>query len=483
MSIKKQIYHGSPVIEGVLMEGPYGKSIASRNEDGDILYKIYDKGFRGEKSGSPFSCPILRGILHFFSTLLQSAGALLWSARQTGETEDEKFSLWSGFWGGVGALIFAVLVFVALPVLAATYAGLFVGPGMQDLIEGLLRAVFFIVYLLGIGRYNDIRRLFAYHGAGHKTINAYEAGETLTPQAVSCYSRLNRRCRGGGILGILLLLMLIFPFLGEMAGWPRFLLKLFLFLLLVGVNGEIYHLLAMKPENPLAKALTVPGLLFQRLVVREPDTGQIQVAIAGLKAVPGFLSGEIQEAGRSLVYQDGDTTMGQTTVLSMPAVAAQSLDGQGMEKTMVFSGKGELEPSALIESQPAVEVEAAAPVPGIETEPNAETIAAAEDSYVHHISSVEKGGPAKKPQPWKEKTLLGVAVVSVAFCTAGRAIAKAAKTLAAGAGALSRRIAVQSGPALKKAARATQKAFHNVASGMTGFAETMAEKWRKKPKP
>jgi hypothetical protein len=164
-------------------------------------------------------------------------------------------------------------------------------------------------------------------------------------------------------------------------------------------------------------------------------------------------------------------------------VAAQSLDGQGMEKTMVFSGKGDLEPSALAESQPAVEVEAAAPVTSIETEPGAETIAAAEDPYVHLISSVDKGTQAEKAQPWKEKTLLGVAVLSVAFRTAGRAIAKAAKTLAAGTGALSQRIAAQSGPAWKKAACATQKALTNVASGMRGFTETVAEKWRKKPKP
>ena len=164
-------YGGQAVIEGVMMAGPEGKAIAVRNEDGKMIYKI-DTTPSFIKRHPAFKYPFLRGIVSFASSMVGGIKDLTWAAAQVGEEEEDQLSTGSIIGAVVFAFVIAVAVFIAVPVFAATWLHPYVGDFGRSLIEGILRAGFFIGYIVLISKMEDIRRLFAYHGAEHKTINA-----------------------------------------------------------------------------------------------------------------------------------------------------------------------------------------------------------------------------------------------------------------------------------------------------------------------
>jgi len=289
-------YGGQAVMEGVMMAGPQGKAIAVRKEDGSLVYKI-EKKTRLTDKYPILGWPLIRGCVSFASSLISGMQDLTWSAAQIGEEEDEKLTTKDMVLAILLAVVLTVGLFVVVPVLAATWLHDTVGDFGRSLIEGLLRLVLFFGYVLAISRMPDIQRVFAYHGAEHKTINAYEAGAELTPEEVSKYSRIQPRCGTSFILMVMIVTIILFTFIGQTNALQRILLKVLLLPVVAGLSYELFRLPLAFPDNPLVKILVAPGLATQRLTTREPSLEQIEVAIAALTSTPGFdgKNGDIQE--------------------------------------------------------------------------------------------------------------------------------------------------------------------------------------------
>ena len=286
--MEKCTYGGQAVIEGVMMAGPKGKAIAVRNEDGNIVYKV-DSQLPLSKRYKVFKLPIIRGVGSFATAMVSGIKDLTWSAAQAGETEDDKLTTADIVWAVLIALVFSVAIFIAIPVFASTWLHPYVGDFGRSLIEGILRAGLFIGYVAFISRMNDIKRLFAYHGAEHKTINAYEAGAKLEPKTVSEYSRIHTRCGTSFILMAMLLMIIVFTFVGQTdSAITRILIKIACMPVIAGLAYELFRLPLKFPDSKIVKALVAPGLAMQRMTTREPDEEQIAVGIAALQAVPGF---------------------------------------------------------------------------------------------------------------------------------------------------------------------------------------------------
>ncbi|MGI5892025.1 MAG: DUF1385 domain-containing protein [Bacillota bacterium] len=279
-------YGGQAVIEGIVMNGPGGKAIACRTADGEIVYKKEIK--RPLKEKYPvLGWPIIRGFVSFIYSLVVGMQDIAWSAAQAGE-EEEQLSTKDIVFAIILACAMAIGLFVVLPVFIGNFAWAAGGDFARSLTEGLFRGGIFFAYILLISRMSDVQRLFAYHGAEHKTINAVEAGEILTPQNVSKYSRIHTRCGTSFILMSMILMIVIFTFVGQTDTLHRIFIKLAVMPLVAGGAYELFRLPLFCPHNPLVKALVAPGLWMQRLTTKEPDEKQLEVAIAAMVAVPGF---------------------------------------------------------------------------------------------------------------------------------------------------------------------------------------------------
>jgi uncharacterized protein YqhQ len=286
--MSKTYYGGQAVMEGVMMQGPHGKAIACRKGDGDIVYNVQE--LQPPKERYPaLGWPVLRGCVSFFFSMKSGIQDLTWSAAQQGESEEESLSSWDMVLAVGLALLLTLVFFVALPVWLGTWAHPYIGDFGRSLLEGAVRLTLFVGYVLAIRRLPDIRRLFAYHGAEHKTINALEAGVMLEPDTVRGFSRIHMRCGTSFILMVMVLMILIFTFIGQTRGAiGRMGIKLLLMPLIAGLSYELYRLPLRFPESRLVKLLVAPGLAMQRLTTAEPDEDQLQVAIAALTHVPNF---------------------------------------------------------------------------------------------------------------------------------------------------------------------------------------------------
>ena len=285
-------YGGQAVLEGVMMQGPQGKAIACRKEDGAIAYNISE--LQPPKERYPIlGRPVVRGCVSFFFSLKSGMQDLTWSAAQQGESEEDKLSARDIALAVAMALLLTLAFFVALPVWLGTWAHPYIGDFGRSLLEGILRLTLFLGYVLIIRRLPDIKRLFAYHGAEHKTINALEAGALLEPATVSGFSRIHTRCGTSFILMVMVLMILVFTFIGQTRGaLGRMGIKLLLMPLIAGLSYELYRLPLRFPQNRLVRLLVAPGLAMQRLTTAEPDESQLAVAIAALTHVPGFTATE-----------------------------------------------------------------------------------------------------------------------------------------------------------------------------------------------
>lgn len=295
----KIYYGGQAVMEGVMMQGPRGKAIACRKEDGSIAYKVNE--LKPLKERYPIlGWLVIRGFISFFLSLINGVQDLTWSAAQCGESEEDTLSAKEIFLAVGLALLLTLVFFVGLPVVLATWAHPYIGDFGRSLLEGLMRVSLFLGYVLIIRRMSDIQRLFAYHGAEHKTINAFEMGAELTPQSVRQFSRINIRCGTSFIFMVLLLMILIFTFVGQTNGaLGRVGLKLLLMPLIAGLSYELFRLPLYFPQSRLVKILVAPGLAMQRLTTAEPDERQLEIAIAALTHVPHFAGQSTEHKAQS----------------------------------------------------------------------------------------------------------------------------------------------------------------------------------------
>jgi uncharacterized protein YqhQ len=277
-------YGGQAVIEGVMMRSPLKYAIAVRKPDKEIILRIGKLRTLSDKIKF-LKWPIFRGVINLIESLILGLKALTYSAEQaTGE--EEKINSVEMFFTIVIAFALFIVFFIALPSTMARYLDRYLSNIIiYNLFEGLLRITIFISYLFFISKIKDIRRVFEYHGAEHKVIYTYEAGEELNVDNVKKYSTLHPRCGTSFIFIVLVMSILVFALLGKQTLLLRIAYRVAIIPILAGLSYEILKLSAKNMNKTLIKWAVMPGLWFQKLTTSEPDNSQIEVAIEALKGV------------------------------------------------------------------------------------------------------------------------------------------------------------------------------------------------------
>jgi len=279
---KKFYYGGQAVIEGVMMRGRKGIAVAVRRPNGEIALNSEPLG--GMSTGRIREIPLVRGIVVLVETLVLGIRVLFYSASVSLD-EEVKISPWL-LWGSVAVgFILAMALFLVLPLLATHFVDPYVSPAVSNLIDGVIRLVIFVIYLGAISLMPDIRRVFAYHGAEHKTINAYEAGEPLEVEKVRKYSTAHSRCGTNFILIVMVIAIIAFVFLGRPPIWLRYVERIILLPVIAAVGYEVIKFGAAHIKNIVVRIVLTPGLALQAMTTRQPDDRQIEVAISALQRV------------------------------------------------------------------------------------------------------------------------------------------------------------------------------------------------------
>ena len=310
----KTMIGGQALIEGIMMRGPEKDAIVCRGKDG-LSVQVTERKVPAE--GSPLRWPLIRGVYNFFDSQVTGVKALLhsadlspeeyeeepskldrWLEEKLGDERFQKLVIGTAAFMGMGL---SILLFFLLPmIIGGFFDGVVKTTLGINLIEGLVRMVIFMTYMIAISRMKDMKRLFAYHGAEHKTIRCYEARMELTVENVRVQTRLHPRCGTSFLLVVMILSILVFsiassallslvPALAVMRGsfiyrLVMIVFKLMLLPLVVSIAYEINRWVG-KNDNALTRLLTGPGLWMQNFTTNEPDDDMIEVAILAVKQV------------------------------------------------------------------------------------------------------------------------------------------------------------------------------------------------------
>jgi hypothetical protein len=281
----KPFYHGGQaVIEGVMMRGKSNLAISVRRPDGKL--ELIKQPLANIYKGRLREIPLIRGVIVLIETLVLGTQALLHSAQIASAEEEEKIPT-AALWGIVAAsMAFAVALFFIAPLLATRYFDIYIASDLiSNLIEGLVRIGIFIAYLKLIGLLPDIKRVFAYHGAEHKVVNAYEAGCPLEVEAIKSYSTAHARCGTSFIFAVLIIAILVFALLGRPSLWLSILSRIILLPVIAALGYEVTRFGASHAKSILTQILLAPGLMLQAMTTREPDDSQLEAAISALNEV------------------------------------------------------------------------------------------------------------------------------------------------------------------------------------------------------
>ncbi len=284
---KREInYGGQAVMEGVMMRGSKAMAVAVRNPDGEIV--IHTEPLSSSIYTSRISkVPFLRALTSLWDVLVLGIRTLMYSAEVAlGPDEGVEFS-GPIAWGTVAvSFAIAVGVFFVGPLLLVGLIDRYIESSfLSNILEGVIRLAVFVLYIWLIGRIPDIRRVFAYHGAEHKTINAYEAGAGLTPDEVARHSTAHYRCGTAFLLSVMVISILIFSLLGRPPMAIRILSRIVLIPVVAGVAYEYIRFTNRYREHPIIRAIAAPNLALQKLTTREPEPPMLEVSIAALKCV------------------------------------------------------------------------------------------------------------------------------------------------------------------------------------------------------
>ncbi|MDD2779899.1 DUF1385 domain-containing protein [Aminivibrio sp.] len=284
---------GQAVIEGVLMKGPAQWGLSVRKPDGMIETETWSN--RPWTSAMPWKLPVIRGVVTMIEMMTVGFRALDRSA-QIAVGEEEKITAKEMFITAAVAILAVVGLFIALPLwlsdLAVRAWG--IGPLGKNILEGCARGIVFIAYVAGIGMWSEIRRVFSYHGAEHKTINAYEAGAEMTVAGIRNYSRIHPRCGTSFLLIVVAVSIVVFSLAGHGSILWRIGSRIVLLPLVMGISYEIIK--GASCAGVLGRVLMAPAMSFQYITTREPDESQIEVALASLEAALGKKLGPASEA-------------------------------------------------------------------------------------------------------------------------------------------------------------------------------------------
>ncbi|HOM42363.1 MAG TPA: DUF1385 domain-containing protein [Bacillota bacterium] len=289
--MKPKAVGGQAVIEGVMMKGAEDIAIAVRKPDGEIVVKK-EKLKSNRKKISKI--PIIRGMFTFVDSMVLGVNALLYSAEFVDVEEEEKkkaskldeFLEKNIIWISVViSIVFSVGLFILLPtVLVGVFKAYTGNTLILNGIEGIVRIAIFLGYILAISGMKDIRRVFEYHGAEHKSIFCYEHGEELTVENVRKYGRLHPRCGTSFLFIVMIVSILLFSLFSWSGVLMRLLIRILLIPIVAGISYEIIKW-AGKSESKLSCIVSAPGMWLQKLTTREPDDKQIEVAVEALKNV------------------------------------------------------------------------------------------------------------------------------------------------------------------------------------------------------
>jgi len=270
-------YGGQALIEGVLMRGKRYVSAAFRGPDGQII--VQSEPLKGPYTAPLFRLPFLRGVIGLWDAIGLGTRFLTISANV--QAPDEKIEGGSLFATVGTSLLLAAALFFAAPAFLGHLSEQFLGVSafMGNLIEGIIRLFAVIGYIWAVGKVPEIGRVFMYHGAEHKTINAFEDGAELTPDSVMRYPLEHPRCGTAFLLVLVVFSVILFSLLGPLPAVWRILSRILFLPILAGLAYEYLRFTANHIDNPFIRLLVAPGLLLQKLTTRDPDRGMVEVAI------------------------------------------------------------------------------------------------------------------------------------------------------------------------------------------------------------
>lgn len=290
---------GQAVIEGVMMKNMDRYAVSVRKPNGKIETKVEECVSFAEKHPL-FQLPVFRGMANFLESMVIGMKTLNYSASfyedEEEQTESRTEQLLEKILGEkaekiimgivlVFSLAISIGLFMILPYIASEALGKLIRNEYVILfMEGIIRIAIFLGYIVLISRMEDIKRVFMYHGAEHKTINCLEAGVPLTPENVDNFSRLHKRCGTSFIFIVMIISMVFFFFIRVDTIWLRIVLRLLFLPLVAGVSYEFIRL-AGNSDHPLVQIFSKPGLALQKLTTKEPDHSMIEVAIASVEGV------------------------------------------------------------------------------------------------------------------------------------------------------------------------------------------------------
>ena len=271
-------YGGQAVIEGVIMRGKSTIAMATRTPEDEIV--VHKEKLTGIYTSNLSKIPFLRGLIVLWDSLVLGTRFLTMSANiQTGE--DEKLEGPMLYLTLAISLVFGVGLFFLFPALVSGLIARVTSwnPWVVNLFEGILRLVILIAYLWVMGRMADINRVFMYHGAEHKTVNAYEDGAELTPESVMPYSVEHPRCGTAFTLTLVLISILLFSLLGPLPLHIRLISRILMIPVIAGIAYEYIRFMSKHLDSPFVKVMIKPNLTLQRMTTREPSIDMIEVAI------------------------------------------------------------------------------------------------------------------------------------------------------------------------------------------------------------
>jgi len=281
---KRFYYGGQAVIEGVMMRGQKAMVTAVRRPSGGLaidvqpLATIYTSWMR--------RAPLIRGIIVLIEAMVLGIKTLLYSANVSLEEEEAEIS--GGLvWAMVAvSLVFAVALFFMAPLFLTKLLDPYLNsPLVFNLVDGFIRLIIFIAYLKLMTLVPDIKRVFAYHGAEHKAVNAYEDGAPLEVEAARKYSTAHVRCGTSFLFVVLIIAIIVFALVGLPSLWLMVLSRILLIPVIAALGYEVIYFGANHAKNGLVRAVVAPGLWLQALTTREPDDSQLEIALAALEKV------------------------------------------------------------------------------------------------------------------------------------------------------------------------------------------------------
>ena len=279
---KRFHYGGQAVIEGVMIRGRTAAVTTVRRPGGGLAIDI--RPLAAIYTGWMRRAPLIRGVIVLIEAMVIGIKSLLYSANVSLEEEEVDISGKTVWVMITVALVLAIVLFLIIPLFLTRLINPYISSSLVfHLIEGFIRLVIFITYLKLVGLIPDIKRVFTYHGAEHKVINAYEDGMPMEVEAVRKYDTAHVRCGTSFLFVVLMIAIVVFALIGRPSLWLMVLSRILLLPVIAALGYEVIYFGARHNKNPVVRAIISPGLWLQALTTKEPDDSQIEIALSALR--------------------------------------------------------------------------------------------------------------------------------------------------------------------------------------------------------